>query len=132
MPRSSSCPSPATNMYARLFRSLPALRNLGSGEVRHRVTDLLPMIHIRWLGIVRLHGIFLTTVSTRYASTVYVPVTYPFAVAKNLCCSSVVLGVSFFVVLRTEHNLGVLILYLLSPHSLCSSDCDSWILQNMF
>jgi hypothetical protein len=46
-----------------------------------------------------------------------------------LCCSSVVLGVSFFVVLRTEHNLGVLILYLLSAHGLCSSDDSSWILQ---
>jgi hypothetical protein len=31
MPRSSSCPSPATNMYVRLFPSPPALRNLGSG-----------------------------------------------------------------------------------------------------
>jgi hypothetical protein len=30
MPRSSSCPSPATNMYSRLFPSPPALRNLGS------------------------------------------------------------------------------------------------------
>jgi hypothetical protein len=30
MPRSSSCPSPATNKYARLFPSLPALQNLGS------------------------------------------------------------------------------------------------------
>jgi hypothetical protein len=31
MPMSSSCLSPTTNMYARLFPSLPALRNLGSG-----------------------------------------------------------------------------------------------------
>jgi hypothetical protein len=31
MPRSSSCPSPAMNRYARLFHSPPALRNLGSG-----------------------------------------------------------------------------------------------------
>jgi hypothetical protein len=46
-------------------------------------------------------------------------------------CSSVVLGVSFFVVLRIEHNLGVLILYLLSAHGLCSSDDGSWIVQNM-
>jgi hypothetical protein len=30
MPRSSSCPSSATNRYARLFPSLPALRNLES------------------------------------------------------------------------------------------------------
>jgi hypothetical protein len=34
-------------------------------------------------------------------------------------------------VLKTEHNLGVLILYLLSAHSLCSFDDGSWILQNM-
>jgi hypothetical protein len=32
MLRSSLCPSPATNRYARLFPSLPTLRNLGSGE----------------------------------------------------------------------------------------------------
>jgi hypothetical protein len=31
MPRSSSYPSPATNRYARLFPSPPALQNLGSG-----------------------------------------------------------------------------------------------------
>jgi hypothetical protein len=31
MPRSSSCPSPATSRYARLFPSPPALRNFGSG-----------------------------------------------------------------------------------------------------
>jgi hypothetical protein len=31
MPRSSSCPSPATNRYVRLFPSPLALRNLGSG-----------------------------------------------------------------------------------------------------
>jgi hypothetical protein len=47
---------------------------------------------------------------------------------KLLCYSSVVLGVSFFV-LRTEHNLGVLILYLLFACGLCSSDDGSWILQ---
>ena len=33
--------------------------------------------------------------------------------------------------LKTEHNLGVLIPYLLSTHGLCSSDDGSWILQNM-
>jgi hypothetical protein len=32
MPKSSSCPSPATNRYVHLFPSPPALRNLGSGE----------------------------------------------------------------------------------------------------
>jgi hypothetical protein len=59
----------------------------------------------------------------------YVPVTVLLSLQKLLCCSSVVLGVSFFVVLRTEHNLDVLILYLLSAHGLCSSDDSSWILQ---
>jgi hypothetical protein len=34
-------------------------------------------------------------------------------------------------VLRTEHNLDVLILYLLSVCGLCSSNDGSWILQNM-
>jgi hypothetical protein len=32
-------------------------------------------------------------------------------------------------VLRTGHNLGVLILYLLFAHGLCSSGDGSWILQ---
>jgi hypothetical protein len=32
MPRSSSCPSPATNRYVRFFPSPPTLRNLGSGR----------------------------------------------------------------------------------------------------
>jgi hypothetical protein len=34
MSRSSLCPSQATNRYACLFPSLPALRNLGSGEAK--------------------------------------------------------------------------------------------------
>jgi hypothetical protein len=34
MSRSSLCPSQATNRYAHLFPSLPALRNLGSGEAK--------------------------------------------------------------------------------------------------
>jgi hypothetical protein len=34
IPRSSSCPSPATNKYARLFPSPPALWNLGSGGAK--------------------------------------------------------------------------------------------------
>jgi hypothetical protein len=33
------------------------------------VSDLLPVVPVRWLGIACLHGLFLTTVSTRYAST---------------------------------------------------------------
>jgi hypothetical protein len=51
----------------------------------------------------------------------YVHVTHPSVIAK-------IMGVSFFVVLRYEHNLGVLILYLFSAHGLCSSDDGSWIL----
>jgi hypothetical protein len=33
------------------------------------VPDLLPMVPVRWLGIACLHGLSLTMVSTRYAST---------------------------------------------------------------
>jgi hypothetical protein len=33
------------------------------------VSDLLPMVHVRWLDIAYLHGLSLTTVSTRHAST---------------------------------------------------------------
>jgi hypothetical protein len=44
MPRFSSCPSPATNRYVRLFPSLPALRNLGSEDARDGGSDLLPMV----------------------------------------------------------------------------------------
>jgi hypothetical protein len=57
----------------------------------------------------------------------YVPVTHPSVIVKNIV---LFLGVSFFV-LKTKHNLDVLILYLLSAHGLCSSDDGSWILQNM-
>jgi hypothetical protein len=32
------------------------------------VTDLLPMVPVRWLDIACLHGLFLTMMSTRYAS----------------------------------------------------------------
>jgi hypothetical protein len=46
MPRSSSCPSPATNKYVRL-PSPSALRNLGSGETSDDVSDLLPMVPVR-------------------------------------------------------------------------------------
>jgi hypothetical protein len=119
-------------MYARLLPSLPALRNL---EVRRRgigVSDLLSMITIQWLGIACLHGLFLTTVSTRYAATASMYLSPILLSLQSLvCCSSVVLGVSFYFVLRTEHNLGVLILYLFSVHGLCSSQDGSWILQNM-
>jgi hypothetical protein len=32
------------------------------------ITDLLHMVPVQWLGIACLHGLFLTMVSTRYAS----------------------------------------------------------------
>jgi hypothetical protein len=60
------------------------------------VPDLLPMVPVRWLGIACLHGLSLTTVSTWYASTTSM---YLFPILlllqKILCCSFVVLGVSF-------------------------------------
>jgi hypothetical protein len=96
------------------------------------VPDLLPMLPVRWLNIACLLGLSLTTVSTRYASTTSMYLSpILLALQKLLCCFSVVLGVSFFIVLRTKHNLGVLILYLLFARGLCSSDDGSWILQNM-
>jgi hypothetical protein len=53
-----------------------------------------------------------------------------FCHCKNYCVVPLLFWVLvFFVVVRTEHNLGVLILYLLSAHGLCSSDDGSWILQ---
>jgi hypothetical protein len=48
----------------------------------------------------------------------YVPVAHPSVIAKIIV---LLFWVLFFVVLRTEHNLGVLILYLLYAHGLCSS-----------
>jgi hypothetical protein len=65
---SSSCTSPAMNMYDCLFPSLPFLLyetlEVG-GEARDGVPDLLPMVHIRWLDIACLHGFFFTMMSTR-------------------------------------------------------------------
>jgi hypothetical protein len=113
MPMSSSCPSPATNMYVCLFPSLYETLEVGRGAM-DGVPDFLPMVPVRWLRIACLQW-----------STIL------HSLQKLLCCSLVVLGVSFFVVLRTKHNLGVLILYLLSAHGLCSSNDGSWILQNM-
>jgi hypothetical protein len=96
------------------------------------VPNLLPMVPIRWLDIACLHDLSLTTVSTRYASTTSMYLSPILLSLQNiLCCSSVVLDVSFFVALRTKHNLGVLILYLLYARGLCSFDDGSWILQNM-
>jgi hypothetical protein len=52
--------------------TLPVLiyETLEVGRRWRGVTDLLPMVFVQWLDIAYLHGLFLTTVSTRYASTV--------------------------------------------------------------
>jgi hypothetical protein len=92
MPRSLSCPSPAMNKYARLFPSLPALWNLGSGGgegwgpwfsvygtrsmARHRLS--------KWS--FPYHG-----VNSVCFYHFYVPVTHPSVIAKIivllfLCC----------------------------------------------
>jgi hypothetical protein len=105
--------------------SLPFLlyETLEVGRRGTWVPDLLPMAPVRWLGIASLHFLYITTVSTQYASTASMYLSpILLSLQELLCCSYVVLGVSFFVVLRTKHNLGVLILYLLSAHGLCSSD----------
>jgi hypothetical protein len=92
---------------------------------RGGVPNLLPMVPVRWLGIASLHDLSLTTVSTQYASTASMYLSLILlTLQKLLCCSSIVLGVSFFV-LRIEHNLGVLIRYLLYACGLCSSDDGS-------
>jgi hypothetical protein len=78
--------------------SLPFLlyETLEVGEAMDGVPDLLPMIPIRWLGIACLHGLSLTTVSTRYASTTSMYMSpILLLLQKLLCSSSVVLGVSF-------------------------------------
>jgi hypothetical protein len=60
-----------------------------------RVSDLLPMVPIRWLDIACLHGLSLTTVSTQYASTTSMYMSsILLSLQKLLCCSFVVLGVS--------------------------------------
>jgi hypothetical protein len=92
--------------------SLPFLlyETLVVGEVRDGGPNLLSMVPVRWLGIAYLHAISLTTASTQYASTTSMYLlSILLSLQKLLCCSSVVLGVSFFVVLRIEYNLGVLI-----------------------
>ncbi|AQK42535.1 hypothetical protein ZEAMMB73_Zm00001d024992 [Zea mays] len=57
------------------------------------VPDLLSMVPVRWLDISCLHGLSLTTVSTRYASTTSIYLSpILLSLQKLLCCSSVVLG----------------------------------------
>jgi hypothetical protein len=93
----SPCPFLAMNRYVRLFPSLPTLRNLGSGGGEGwGILDLLPMVPVRWLDITCLHGISLTMVSTQYASTTSIYMSLILmSLQKLLCCSLVVLGVSF-------------------------------------
>jgi hypothetical protein len=60
------------------------------------VPDLLHMVHVRWLDITCLHGLFYTTVSTWYASTTSMYMSpILLSLQKLLCCSAIVLGVSF-------------------------------------
>jgi hypothetical protein len=54
------------------------------------VTDLLPMVPVRWLGIAYLHG-----VDSVCFYRFYVPITILLSLQKLLCCASIVLGVSF-------------------------------------
>jgi hypothetical protein len=78
--------------------SLPFLlyETLEVGRRGMWVTDLMPMVSVRWLGIACLHGLFLTTVSTRYASTASMYLSsILMLLQKLLCCSSIVLGISF-------------------------------------
>jgi hypothetical protein len=66
------------------------------GEARDGVPDLLLMVPVPWIDIAYLHGISLTTVSIRYASTTSMYLSpILLSLQKLLCCFSVVLGVSF-------------------------------------
>jgi hypothetical protein len=49
------------------------------------VSDLLPMVPIRWLDIACLQGLSFTTVSTRYASTTSMYLSPSFCHCKNYC-----------------------------------------------
>jgi hypothetical protein len=125
MSGSSSCTSPAMNRYAHFFPSLPALRNLGSGG-GEGWGSLICCLWYPFDGSTSpIYMAFPHGVDSVCFYHFYVHVTHPCVVAKIimlfLCC----FGCYFFVVLSTEHNLGVLILYLLSIHGLCSSDDGS-------
>jgi hypothetical protein len=51
------------------------------------ITDLVHMVPVQWLGIACLHGLFLTMVSTRYASIAFMYLS-PILVSLQqlLCC----------------------------------------------
>jgi hypothetical protein len=83
MLRSSSCPSPATNMYACLFPSLPAPRNLESGGGEGWGS----LICYHWYRSMAQHR--LSTWSFPYHGVdsvcfyhFYVPITHPSVIAK--------------------------------------------------
>jgi hypothetical protein len=81
---------PASSLPFLLYETLEVGRR-GIG-----VPDLLHMVLVRWLGISCRHGLSLTTMSTRYASaaSMYLsPILLP--LQELLCCSSIVLGVSY-------------------------------------
>jgi hypothetical protein len=95
MPRSSSCPSPTTNMYARLFPSLPALRNLGSGG-GEGWGFLICCLWYPFDGSASpVYMVFsLTTVSTRYSYTTFMYLSPIFCHCKNYCVVPLLLKVS--------------------------------------
>jgi hypothetical protein len=78
--------------------SLPFMlyETLEVGEARMGVPNLLSIVPVRWLGNAYLHGFSLTMVSTQYASTTSMYMSsIILSLQKLLCCSSIVLGVSF-------------------------------------
>jgi hypothetical protein len=132
MARSSLCPSPAMNRYARLFPSLLALQNLGSGG-DEGWRSLICCLWYPFDGSAL--PVYMSFPSPRCRLVMFLPLLctcHPsFCHCKNYCVIPLLFWVLVFIVIRTEHNLGVLILYLLSTRGMCSSDDGSWILQNM-
>jgi hypothetical protein len=96
MPRSSSCPSPATNIYVYLLPSLPALRNLRSGG-GEGCGSLVCCLWYSFNGSASpVYMPFPLPVSSRYASTTsmyLLPILL--SLPKLLCCSFVVLVLVF-------------------------------------
>jgi hypothetical protein len=112
---------------------LPALRNLGSGGDEGWGS---PFCCLWYPFNGSTSPIYMAFPLPRYRLGMLLPLLCTcrpsFCHCKNYCDVPLLFWVLvFFVVLRTGHNLGVLILYLLSAHGLCSSDDGSWILQNM-
>jgi hypothetical protein len=89
MPRSLSCPSPATNRYVCLLPSIHALRNLGSGEAR----DGGPWFAAYGTRLMAWHRLSTWPFPYHGVDSVcfyrfYVPITHPSVIAK-------IMGVSF-------------------------------------